>query len=431
MKRRGLLPRPHQAVQRVAGCVTLSALAITISAQASLADDVTRLATLWSGQARVERLQPRLLTRGERVPVPLPHGPDIASGCTNIVFLASPSISFSVLAPRGDQVEPHSSQVGWLQRTYCGRRREALERLTLEMRSPRGLIEVLVAWSASPLPSPSQALPHRDPGPASPLGEAGPPPLPPPIEARGLAWEAGARRGGAVHVNRQVLRSDNAAPAMTRVELAEGCHRLSALALQAAVGEPPRDLDLFLRSEATPDLAREDQSENSDAELSVCVGEPTPVRVGVNGAGPAEPIVLQHASFALPGGLPERWGPSLRGRFADAFLRRRFQGASRQPIHESLGIAGRTLLPLDLEPHTCYAAGVATIQGNLKGLLLDVAPLDREGAADSTSDNALVVGFCTGDDGLSQLRVEAMGASVAWLAAVWRIERRQLEDGPW
>jgi hypothetical protein len=141
--------------------------------------------------------------------------------------------------------------------------------------------------------------------------------------------------------------------------------------------------------------------------------------------------VLQHASFPLPRGLPERWGPALRGRFADAFFRRRFPGHSEHPIYESLGIAGRTLLPLDLEPRTCYAAGVAAIQGNLKGLLVEVAPLDGEGAADSTSDDTgLVLGFCTGDDGFAQLRVEATGSAVAWLSAIWRIQRQILEEGP-
>lgn len=432
MKRRGSLPRRRRQVnQRIAGYASLLALALTSPAKASLSDDVARLAALWAGQVRVERLRPRLLTRGERVPVPLPFGSDTLPGCTNIAFLAGPSISFAVLAPRGEQLEPHSSQVGWLQLTYCGRRRAALARLSLEMRSPRGLIEVLVARSPAPLPSPGRALAHRDPGPTSPLGEAGVAPLPPPIEARGLAWEAQARRSGAVQVVRQVLRSETAAPVMTRMDLAEGCHRLSALALQADAGELPRDLDLFLRSETNPDLSREDQSENSDAEITVCVGEPTPTRVGVSGVGAAEPIVLQHASFPLPLGLPERWGPALRGRFADAFFRRSFPGHSARPIYESLGIAGRTLLPLELEPRTCYAAGVSAIQGNLKGLLLDVAPLDAEGAADGTSEaTALVVGFCTGDDGYAQLRIEATGASVAWLTAIWRIERSLLDEGP-
>jgi hypothetical protein len=432
VKHRGWLPRcRREAIRRSLGYAILLALALTSPARAALSDDVARLATLWSGRAHVERLRPRLLTRGERVPVPVPYRSSASPGCTNVAFLASPSISFAVLAPRGEHLEPRSSQVGWSQLTYCGARRAALERLSLEMRSPRGLIEVLVAWSSSPLPSPDRALAHRDPGPASPLGEPGSAPIPPPVEARGLAWEAQARRGGAVQVGRQVLRSDNGAPVMTRIDLAEGCHRLSALALQAAAGELPRDLDLFLRSETTPDLARQDQSENSDAEISVCVGESTPARVGVSGVGAAEPVVLQHASFRLPRGLPERWGPVLRGRFADAFFRRRFPGSSAQPIYETLGIAGRTLLPLDLEPRTCYAAGVSAIQGNLKGLLVEVAPLDGEGAVDSSSeDAALLLGFCTGDDGFVQLRIEATGSSVAWLSAIWRIQRQLFDEGP-
>jgi hypothetical protein len=121
----------------------------------------------------------------------------------------------------------------------------------------------------------------------------------------------------------------------------------------------------------------------------------------------------------------------VRGYFAEAFFRRGFSGHPKGPVYESLGIAGRTVLPLDLELQTCYVAAVVAIQGNVKALLVDLAPSDREGAADATADEAgIVLGFCTGDDGFARLRIEATGSSVAWLAAIWRIERRLLQDGP-
>lgn len=434
MSSRGWRPRLRaELLWRLVSCAGLLVSAGSSPAQAALSDDVASLAGFWSVQSRVERLPPRLLARGDRIPVALPYRAEGegSRACTTLAFVGSPSVSFAVLAPRGESLEPHSSQVGWVQLTYCGPRRAALEQLEIEMRSPRGVIEVLVAHSPAPLPSPGEALAHRDPGPASPLGQVGPAPVPPPVRSRGLAWEAEAKRDGAAGVAREVLQSSERTEWLsTRVDLTEGCHRLSALALSASAGEAPRDLDLFLRSEATPALAREDQSENSDAEISVCVGEPTPVKVGVSGAAFAEPVVLQHASFPLPPGLPERWGPVVRGRFAEAFFRRRFAGHPRPPVYETLGLAGRTLLPLGLEPQTCYALGVAAIQGNVKGLLVEVTPNDHEGAADSTAEEpGLVLAFCTGDDGYAQVRVEAAGVSTAWLAAVWRIERRLLEEG--
>jgi hypothetical protein len=57
-------------------------------------------------------------------------------------------------------------------------------------------------------------------------------------------------------------------------------------------------------------------------------------------------------------------------------------------------------------------------------------PSDRDGASDSTSESeAVVVAFCTGDEAFAKLRVEAVGLSVAWVAAVWRVEREVLVEG--
>jgi hypothetical protein len=70
------------------------------------------------------------------------------------------------------------------------------------------------------------------------------------------------------------------------------------------------------------------------------------------------------------------------------------------------------------------------LQGDPKALLLEVAPSDRDAALDSTSDSeAVVVAFCTGDDGFARLRVEAVGLSVAWVVALWRIEREATLEG--
>jgi hypothetical protein len=403
-------------------------------ARATLVEDVVRLRAAWARESRIEQLRPRLLSRGETIPLALPlWATDTkAGGCTSVSVLASPRVSFVLQVANGPSLDVHTSEVGWVQISRCGPRRVDLRRALLEMRSPRGIVEVLVADARDPLPTLSSVLAHRDPGPKSPGGQAGPAPVPPPIELRAMAWEAQAKRDGATQIERQLIRAQGNEVPTARFSLGESCHRLSALGLAPTGRDSPRDLDLFLRGEALFELRREDQSENSDAEISVCLAAPAPVSVGVLGLGTSDTAVLQHATFPMPLGLPAHWGPLVRSRFAEAFFRRHSSGTSRGPVYEALGVAGRTTLPLNLELRTCYVAGLSVLQGNPKALLLEATPSDRDGAADSTGDaEALVVAFCTGDDGFARLRVEAVGLSVAWVAALWRVEREApLEGAP-
>lgn len=431
---RGARARTRRAgalLQRALGPLLLAA-AWPSSAGATLADDVSRLDAAWRRDARVEPLPARLLSRGETMPLALPTWATDASddACTNVAILASPRVSFVVQVASGSNLDVRTSEVGAAQFHRCGARRGELQRVVIEMRSPRGIVEVLVAQSPKPLLALSSVLAHRDPGPKSPVGQAGPAPIPPPLELRAVAWEAQAKRDGATQIERQVIKSPGSEIPTARLSLSEGCHRLSALGLAPVAPDAPRDLDLFLRGEALFELRREDQSENSDAEISVCVASPAPVRVGVLGLGPGDPAVLQHARFPMPFGLPAHWGPLVRSRFAEAFFRRHSTGTPRAPVYEALGVAGRTTLPLNLELRTCYVAGLSVLQGSTKALLLEVTPNDRDSAADSTTDDeAVVVAFCTGDDGMARLRAEAVGLSVAWVASVWRVERELPIEG--
>jgi hypothetical protein len=402
------------------------------SASATLAEDMVRLRAAWARESRIEQLRPRLLSRGETIPLALPLWATETKndGCTSVSVLASPRVSFVLQVANGPSLDVRTSEVGWVQISRCGPRRVDLRRALLEMRSPRGIVEVLVAEARAPLPTLSSVLAHRDPGPKSPGGQAGPAPVPPPIELRAVAWEAQAKRDGATQIERQLIRAEGNDAPTARLSLGEGCHRLSALGLAPTGRDSPRDLDLFLRGEALFDLRREDQSENSDAEISVCLAAPAAVRVGVLGLGTSDPAVLQHARFPMPLGLPAHWGPLVRSRFAEAFFRRHASGTPRGPVYEALGVAGRTMLPLSLERRTCYVAGLSVLQGNPKALLLEATPSDRDAAADSTGEaEAVVVAFCTGDDGFARLRVEAVGVSVAWVTALWRVEREAPIEG--
>jgi len=409
------------------------ALLYAAPARATLAADVDVVLEAWSKQGTAFSLRPRLVGRGERLPVPLPFwgSAPTEAGCTNVAFLSSPNVGFSVQLALSSDKEPETSRVGWVKITRCGRSRIELRRLWLEMRSPRGVVETIIARSDAPLPTPAILLAHRDPGPESALGQAGPAPVAPPVEARAVAWEQRAKGEGAEAIVRSLVRASNRSRASVVLTLEPGCHRLSALALQTTELDPPPDLDLVLRT-ATDDFMRGDQSENSDAEIEACFGARSRVEVVIPGLAPGDPAVLEQARFPMPSGLPGSWGPEVQGRFAAAFFRRRQAGPSSLPLVETLGIGGRTLLPLSLETHTCYVAVTAAIQGRPKTLLLDASIADRGGASDGTGDESSVaIAFCMGDDSRAQLRVEASGSGVTWLTALWRSGRAQLqEDSP-
>lgn len=427
MSLRGGLRSPSRLRLALGSCAVAVALTLARPARATLAADVETVVAAWSKLGQAFSLRPRLVGRGERLPVPLPlwSSAPTARGCTNVVFLTTPNVGFSVQLAVSSDREPETSRVGWAQVTRCGRSRLELRRLWLEMRSPRGVVETIVARSEAPLPTPGMLLAHRDPGPESALGQAGPAPVAPPVEARALAWEQRAKSEGAESVVRSLVRASARHRATVLLSLEPGCHRLSALALQTTSPDPPPDLDLVLRT-ASDDYLRGDQSENSDAELEACFGAPSRAEVVIPGLQAGDPAVLEHARFPMPAGLSEHWGPEVQGRVAAAFFRRRQAGPATLPLVESLGIGGRTLLPLELETHTCYVAVAAAIQGRPKTLLLDASLADRGGANDGTSEETSVaIAFCTGDDSRAQLRVESSGVGVTWLAALWRTGRAE------
>ena len=62
------------------------------AARASLAEDVGRLREIWRAGGRVEQLRPRLSSRGETMPLPLPlwASEPSSEGCVSVAVLASP-----------------------------------------------------------------------------------------------------------------------------------------------------------------------------------------------------------------------------------------------------------------------------------------------------------------------------------------------------
>lgn len=409
------------------------AIAVTLGAvpsPASLPDDIERLTERWGKRARVRRLAPRLLTHGERIPIVLPSGSRGAldsPGCTTLAVLGSVSVSFAVhrstLGANAFVGDSAPSVAGAVEIVRCGRQRVEQDSLWVEMRSPRGVVEFVVAQSDKRLPSLRQELPHRDPGPASPESEAGPRPISPPLKARATDWEAQAKREGALQAASRVLNADERSRVGLSLELEPGCHRISALGLQPAQQDQSIDIDLAVYRDPPRGLVREDQSENPDATLSLCVAETAPVFVDVIGIPAGDPVVLLTARFPLPEGLPVRWGPSARERLAEALWEQHYPGVSAAPVYESLGVTGITLLPFEVEPNTCYVVAGGVLRGLVKGFQMRMLKPGGQVSAGASSERpSSALAFCTGVEREAKLQVDAFGASLAWLVSVWRSE---------
>src|SRR5690606_6453289 len=136
----------------------------------------------WAGSSKVTALKPRLLERGSirRLFLSRRSTDPNSEGCTTVAVLGAPSTNFLLrFLPSAENhlVQrdwPEPSIAGVARLTRCGARKSMFERLAVEMRSPRGVLEFLVAHSSEPAPSLLEALPHRNPGPPGRSRETGP-----------------------------------------------------------------------------------------------------------------------------------------------------------------------------------------------------------------------------------------------------------------
>src|SRR5690606_22881573 len=97
----------------------------------------------WSKTKASGSFRPRLLERGDQLPLRLPKQfVESSEECTSVVLISAPNVSFVLrLVPRAGEAPeaPEASVAGLVQLVRCGERREQLGRLVLEMRSPRGV----------------------------------------------------------------------------------------------------------------------------------------------------------------------------------------------------------------------------------------------------------------------------------------------------
>jgi hypothetical protein len=163
-----------------------------------------------------------------------------------------------------------------------------------------------------------------------------------------------------------------------------------------------------------------DRAEDADAALRVCLGAPTRVELRFMGAAVGASLSVTHARWDLPKGLPSSWSSDAQARLARLAQDGRIKLLSA-PIYSSLGVQGRSELPLELEPGACYSALLVPLRGDVLRLSLSVrvhaAGEVARGAADSDGST---VSFCAQGARLATLEVDGQGSGLAWLLSVWQ-----------
>jgi hypothetical protein len=427
-------------------------LAASLPAHADLSSDTDRLAQQWKQRgAEVERREPMFLERGRSktvtpgrlpapgAPKPAPAG---AKGCLTFAFLAVRTTEFTLeIAPDDDaaaarllekppterrplpQDDRHLRSAGGVaMAARCGKERDELGRITVEMGSARAAVDVLVVRSAVPLGEIRDVLPERAAGPIAPRGDPGGPIEPGPLPERLARAELRAKSEGAARVTRASMRSSITGAGEFDLELPAGCHRLELMAeIPAVVPRRATDIDAQARLQEGRLLAR-DRADVPDARLDFCLGEPTLVEVPFTGASGAVSVALANAMWPIPTQVPAVWGARARAGLASALLRRHAPDPREPPILSSLGVQGVTQIPIQVEPGRCYLAAAALIRGDARVIRL----LSRVGDRASHDDGAdradgVALAFCAEAEDTALLEVDVRGNSPWWALTLWPV----------
>ena len=409
----------------------LAVMAAAAVANADLASDTTRLREAWAARARVHRAPPRLVERGSLQPIPLPLASTVPrrGRCLTVALLGVRESSFvvHVLAPSrpgqwGVPAHSQSSVGGAVELVRCGPARSELGRLAVEMRSPRGVLELLVAQSARPLPSLRQTLPHRDPGPNREPPSVGPLPPAPPLATRAEGITRQSRREGATEVSRTRLRSGETGAGATLLSVSTGCHRFDLLG-PPTPGGSSRSVDIDAAVWLPPATApvATDRRSSPDATLRVCVGQNRTLGLRYVGAAPRARLLLLDSHWPLFEGIPAHWDPRGRALIAAALLRQRARPLTHPPAYASLGVTGRTVLPIEVLPNACYVAAAAAFQGQATSVAVSVDVGDTGGPTQRSTDEAsAALAFCATNTTQALVEVQAQGSGVAWILGLWR-----------
>jgi hypothetical protein len=344
--------------------------------------------------------------------------------CTTLLLLAPPSTQFVVrLHPWQGQQANFASRAGAFQLTRCGKERISLLRVVVEMRSPRAVVYPLVAVGADAPASLSATLPERDTGPEAPTPDPGREPGREALAERVRRFEESAKNSGATSVETSNLANQG----YVRLVLAPGCHRLLATGRD---GAPPYQL---LLSESEDQAERFNASPAGDVRHELCTARERRLLASVdtNGDQTEAERSLSVAHFALPRGLPGRFGPEVAERLLGALGKSAAPSKLGTLVLTTLGAQGRTPLPRSLLPQTCYRAAAIVVHGSTQALSLGVRTAASN--AEATSNDAAVgpqLGFCTGRSGQVELDVEARGLGLSWLLFLFQTGPARPAEAP-
>jgi hypothetical protein len=402
--------------------------------RAVLRESAPHLALAWQRDAARVLVEPtRFLNEGETSVIVMPDLP--AGDCTTVALLGARGLGFHVRVTTADERETRiASQAGAVAIERCGV--APPKALLVTSDSGRGALEVTVARSARPLAPLRSVLPERAGGAWLPGPEPGPAPLLPPPDRRADTAEARARTDGASIEPRSVLAAAADGSGGTDATFGAGCHTLRLFAVDPRGGRPSLhgrlDLDAEALGQNDDRLLARDRSDAPDADLSMCVGEPTPTRVLFVGSPPGAPVLVAHFVWPLPTHLPGVWGNDVGARMARVLWARHVLSLPREPFLLTQGAAGATPVPVPLEPGACYLGVVAVTQGTARALGLRV----RVGSRDAYDDRGVdgvgaAVAFCAGGADEATAVIEAHGApQLAWGLALYRVQNGSWEGVP-
>lgn len=404
-------------------------LAFSSVAAADLGGDVERVRLAWAKSAKLTDSKPRLLERGaiRRLFLSKEDIDPTSDECTTVAVLGAPSTNFVLrFLPAGDGAAsrdwPEPSVAGAAQVTRCGARKAMLSRIAVEMRSPRGVLEFVVARSSAPMPSLLKTLPHRDPGPPGRRRETGPQASLAPLPDRiARVQQRNAQNNGLDPYERKVVTSRSGTGSKL-FRLDAGCHRFDLLGEASDDDEHPTDLDLMIRAVSDDALLAEDRADNPDASAEFCLGQPEIVKLTFQGAPPRSEVSVVLASWHLPRGLPEAWGTRARASMAEAVGKAQFPALTEHPVFATLGVQGPTFLPIEVLPEACYLVVVAAIRGVTHGIAIAAQGGGSLGQNQSQPDQTSTsLAFCAEGSSRALLEVEAHGSGLGWLLGVWQV----------
>jgi hypothetical protein len=272
-------------------------------------------------------------------------------------------------------------------------------------------------------------LAHRDPGVAPAQQHGVHAALPAPLDARVQRFERVLREGGVTNVEERVISAGAEGAGKVLMEFAPGCHRIGVLGgAEPGHSEFPHDIDAEL-AWASGGIVASDRTDSSSANLLACTAERKPAILAFAGAPPDARVVLIHGVEEIPRGLPDAFGDEARAHIAKAFVERRARGPDFPPLYTSLGIAGITELPVEVDPGQCYWVTVAPSEGDatLVALAADVGTTHVRAHTDEPG-GAVLASFCAGTARRGNLEVEVHGTGVVWLLALFRAGSMRLGD---